>query len=240
MVRTASREKPADLPIQEWLKEDPSIDRALVCSVRKGDGGLRRTLERAGVQVWILDHHTPLPIQNKYRSPQSLGKDRLAAAVGASARFPGQNLLIIDAGTALTVDLVTSKQEYLGGNISPGLNMRFEALHRFTDNLPRLAPEESTGTAEVKITGQSPDQHGPGDLLGDDTAGAITAGVQNGIIFEVDEYINRLKIRYPDLQVIITGGDAMFFDKRLKSTIFVDSDLNLHGLDRILDYNAGI
>lgn len=205
----------------EWIEAYPEIRRAIISSVRKDDSGITPALEKAGIQVIMLDNHTPLPMANRYRSGTTLGRDRIAAAVGANTKFPGQNLLIIDAGTAITIDFVSSGNEYMGGNISPGLSMRFRSLHEFTDNLPLVAP------------------NGTEDLLGYDTESAIRAGVQHGIIFELDEYIKRQKNRYPDLRVIITGGDAMFFDKKLKNSIFVDLNLNLYGLHRILDYNVG-
>ncbi len=238
----ASRQWDGDhkLPVHQLLDAHPDIRRAIVSTVRKDDGGIKAELEKRGIQVMILDDRTPLPLHNRYRTPATLGKDRLAAAVGANARFPGQNLLIIDAGTAITIDFVSSGNEYMGGNISPGLSMRFGALHHFTDNLPLVKPAET----DTSVTPAGNDSHAePAEtdpLLGEDTESAIRAGVQSGIIFELDEYINRLKIRYPDLQVIMTGGDAMFFDKKLKNSIFVDPDLNLRGLLGILDYNVGI
>jgi type III pantothenate kinase len=209
-------------PLRRILEEYPEIERAIVSSVRRDDAGLRKELEAAGIRVLLLDEHTLLPLKNLYRTPSSLGKDRLASAVGANARFPEQNLLVIDAGTAITTDFVSAANEYLGGNISPGLFMRFRSLHEYTDNLPLVEP----------MAEENP------PLLGDETEEAIRAGVINGIIFELDEYINRLKNRYPDLQVIMTGGDSGFFDKKLKNSIFVDPVLNLHGLHRILDYNV--
>jgi type III pantothenate kinase len=199
---------------------DQLVQHAIISCVRKDDQGFRAVLEKAGTKVLLLGEHTPLPLTNRYRSPASLGYDRLAAAVGANARFPGRNLLIIDTGTAITIDFVSAGDEFLGGNISPGLSMRFKALHRFTDNLPLL---DATGDAVFP---------------GTDTESAILSGVQSGIIFELDEYINRGKIRYPDLQVVMTGGDARFFVKKLKNSIFVDLDLNLRGLHRILTYNV--
>ncbi len=209
-------------PIHDWLKTYPDINSAVISSVRKDDAGIGTLLEKAGIPVLVLDEHTPLPLANRYRSSSTLGKDRLAAAAGANAMFPGQNLLVIDAGTAVTIDFVSAANEFLGGNISPGLSMRFRSLHEFTDNLPLVGPSVA------------------GELMGEDTEAAIGKGVLYGIIFELDGYINRLKIRYPDLKVIATGGDAKFFDKKLKNSIFVDPDLNLRGLFRILDYNAGI
>jgi type III pantothenate kinase len=206
--------------LRDLLDTHPDIRNTIISSVRKDDAGMVQVLEKTGIKLLILDDQTALPITNRYRSADTLGKDRLAAAVGASALCPGKNLLVIDAGTAITIDFVSAGNEYLGGNISPGLSMRFRSLNEFTDNLPLVNTAGSPA------------------LLGDDTESAIRSGVVNGILFEMDEYINRQKLRYPDLVVILTGGDALFFEKKLKNSIFVDLDLNLHGLHRILDYNV--
>jgi type III pantothenate kinase len=218
-------------PLRQILEEYPEIETAIVSSVRRDDAGLRKAMEEAGIRVLVLDENTTLPLKNRYRTPSSLGKDRLAAAVGANARFPGQNLLVIDAGTAITMDFVSAANEYLGGNISPGLSMRFRSLHEYTDNLPLIEPIEEIPAGNA-AAGEKP------SFPGKDTEEAIRAGVINGIIFELDEYLNRLKNRYPDLQVIMTGGDSGFFDKKLKNSIFVDPVLNLNGLLRILEYNV--
>lgn len=174
-----------------------------------------------GFEVFIeLNEHTPIPIRNGYKTPETLGKDRLAAAVGANLLYPGTNILIIDAGTAITFDLVSEAGEYLGGNISPGLQMRFKALHNFTGKLPL-----------VKSYDLYP-------FWGDTTKNAILAGVQNGILFEVDAYIDHFKKFYKKIEVIFTGGDVNFFESKLKNSFFVHSNLVATGLNRILEYNA--
>ena len=205
----------------EWTAGYPGIRHSIISSVRKGDEGLATELNKRSIEVLILAEDTPIPLINRYLTPETLGRDRLAAAVGASSVFPGKDVLILDAGTAITIDMITSGGEYLGGNISPGLNMRFRALNEFTDRLPLLKADDLE------------------PILGNSTESAIRGGVQWGIIFEIDEYINRQKIRYPDLEVILTGGDAVFFDKKLKNSIFVDLNLNLKGLHRILESNVG-
>ncbi|MCF8225724.1 MAG: type III pantothenate kinase [Bacteroidales bacterium] len=168
-----------------------------------------------------LNSSTPLPLTSHYKTPETLGYDRIAAATGAHTIFPENDVLVIDAGTAITFDLVTSGGEYLGGNISPGLQMRFRALHKFTNRLPMLELDEN----QVNLLGKSTDE-------------AIISGVVNGLIFEINGYMDALKLDYKDLKVVLTGGDANSFDKRLKNSIFVVSHLNLIGLNRILDYNA--
>lgn len=221
MILSEHWEEQGSSIITSWIRTYPEICKAIISSVKKDDAGLKAELEKAGIQVITLDEKTALPLENRYGSPETLGRDRLAAAAGANAMFPGKNLLIIDAGTAITIDFVTSGNAYMGGNISPGMSMRFRSLNEFTDNLPLVKP------ARQKFH------------MGLTTEDAIRSGVQYGIIFELDEYINRQKFRYPDLHVILTGGDAMFFEKKLKNSIFVDPDLNLHGLHSILDYNVG-
>ena len=172
-----------------------------------------------------LDHYieltsrTELPIKNLYQTPETLGKDRIAGATGGISLFPGNNILVIDAGTAITFDFINKKEEYIGGNISPGLSMRYRALHQFTNQLPLLQKEDDIG------------------MLGENTKKAIIRGVQNGIVFEMNHYIENLSLEHENLKTILTGGDSNFFDNKLKYPIFVESDLVLIGLNKILKYN---
>lgn len=168
-----------------------------------------------------LNHSTPIPLKNKYLTPDTLGYDRIAAAVGAYTIYPGKNVLVIDAGTAITYDIVTSKGEFLGGNISQGVEIRFKSLHKSTNRLPYL---------------ERPDGIPP--LVGSSTLEAIQSGVINGLLFEMDGFIGAISQNYPKLQVVLTGGDAKYFVGKLKNTIFVDPNLNLIGLNRILEHNA--
>jgi type III pantothenate kinase len=163
---------------------------------------------------------TPSPITNNYRTPKTLGLDRLAAAIGARTLFPDKDLLVIDAGTAITFDLVEGKGTFAGGNISPGLRSRFRALHEFTANLP-LADEQ----------GKIP-------LVGQTTEEAIKAGVIHGMVLEMDGMIDLMKKKRPEIQPVLTGGDARFFETRLKNRIFVKFEITLIGLNRILEYNV--
>jgi len=168
-----------------------------------------------------LNHHTPLPLHNLYKTPDTLGFDRIAAASGAHTIYPETNVLVIDAGTAITYDVITSEGNYIGGNIAPGMEMRFRALNKFTSKLPLLeAVEENV------------------PLIGSSTSEAIESGVINGVIFEIEGFISSISESHQNLKVVMTGGDAKFFEKKLKSSIFVNSNLNLIGLNRILDYNA--
>ena len=167
----------------------------------------------------LLNNSTPLPIKILYKSPTSLGNDRIALAVGAITNFPNKNVLVIDAGTCITYDLINSKKEYLGGSISPGIQMRYNALHQFTSQLPLL---ESVDTAM---------------LTGVNTEESIHSGIINGVFVEIDGIIQRYINQYPDIKVIVTGGNAKFFDKGLKNTIFAKPNLLMEGLNKILDYN---
>jgi type III pantothenate kinase len=198
----------------------PALNKAILSSVTDVDNELLKVLKKRYDFFIEFDHQTAVPIANLYESKETLGLDRLAAAVGANALFPGQELLVIDAGTAITYDLIDKNNCFLGGNISPGLKTRFRALHRFTNKLP-----------EIESADQWPD-------IGKTTEEAIRAGVQNGMIFEIDGMIDHVRKNWPKCQVILTGGDLFFFDKKLKNTIFVKFEITLIGLNRILEYNA--
>jgi type III pantothenate kinase len=166
---------------------------------------------------------TPVPLRNAYATPHTLGADRLAAAVGAAALRPGQNTLILDAGTALKVDLVTADGTYHGGSIGPGLHMRLRALHAFTGRLPLL-----------DLPG--PDATIP--LVGDSTTGSLLSGVVNGAVAEVTGLLGQYQAQHPGLGVLLTGGDAAFLAARLPARIFVVPELVLLGLNRILAYHV--
>ena len=206
--------------LQMLKNEHIQLDQAILSSVKPVDEELIRFLSQ-NFQLFIeLDHHTPLPIENLYETPETLGKDRIAAAVGANELFPGQNILIIDAGTAITYDVVSEKNEFLGGNISPGLQMRFKALNQFTGKLPLINYSDEF------------------QLIGRNTEEAIRAGVQNGILYEIERTIETFNRNYENLQIVMTGGDSIFFDKKLNYSIFVHFNLTLIGLNRILEHNA--
>ena len=169
--------------------------------------------------IVFLDKNTPLPIINGYATPETLGYDRMAAAVGAKFHFPENNCLIIDIGTAIKYDLVLADNSFIGGIISPGRAMRFKALHTFTKNLPLL---DSTIVP---------------DLVGNSTNTCMESGVMNGIIAEIngiiEEYIKKLKIT-----ILICGGDAPYFESKIKYPTFAAPNLVLEGLNRILQYNV--
>lgn len=178
-----------------------------------------RNLSMLSCPLMKLTYQTPLPIKNLYETPQTLGCDRLAAVVGAVTLQPGRDILIIDAGTCITYELVDANSFYYGGNISPGLGMRLKALNHYTGKLPLVQPE------------------GCMPMIGKDTETAIRAGVKKGIEYEIEGYIRNLRYKYPELLVFLTGGDDFSFDTNLKNCIFADKFLVLKGLNRILDYN---
>ena len=161
-----------------------------------------------------------VPIRNGYDTPETLGADRLAAAVGAALVAEGRDALVVDFGTAITVDYVSGDGTYRGGAISPGMGMRFQALHRYTARLP-LCRE----TAEERLYGTT-------------TTSCIEQGVMNGIAFEIEGYIARFRRENADICIIFTGGAAKNFAKRIKNAIFADCELVFLGLNRILEFNA--
>jgi len=195
------------------------IANAIICSVKTRDISEKESLANHFEHFLELTPATPLPIQNDYQTPETLGSDRLAAVTGAYALFPNQNTLVIDAGTAITYDLLDESGHYKGGNISPGLNLRFKSLHEATGLLPLLNPQQSF------------------HRLGKNTSQAVVAGVQNGLIFEMNQYIHHFTDQYGRLTTILTGGDSKFFDNKLKYPIFVESNLVLIGLNKILKHN---
>jgi type III pantothenate kinase len=199
------------------LEMFPQIDSVILSSVVNHSAEIEKIF--SNFSFFILNSKTPIPIINKYKSPETLGNDRLSAAVAANYMFPSQNVLIVDAGTCIKYDFINSNNQYLGGAISPGLNMRFKALKTFTNKLPLIEFQKS-----AKLTGST-------------TKESIQSGVQNGIIYEVKGMISMYEQKFKNLKVILTGGDSFFFDKELKNSIFADPYLVLKGLNIILNHN---
>ena len=206
--------------LKDLLRVHPGTTKVILSSVASVDTSLYAYLLTSFDYFFELTHQTLLPIQNNYMTPETLGLDRLAAAIGAKELFPDLDLLVIDAGTAMTLDLIERNGSFSGGNISPGMRIRFRSLHEFTKKLPLI--EEADKYPSV----------------GQTTEEAIRAGVINGMIFEIDGTIELLKKKYPQIQPVLTGGDALFFERRLKSHIFVKFEITLIGLNRILEYNV--
>lgn len=195
------------------------ISRGIVSSVVKINDIIEKQIVNLPFNVIRLSHSTTIPITNDYKSPKTLGMDRIAAVIGAEEIEPRRELLVIDAGTCITYDFIDSKGHYKGGNISPGIEMRFRALNSYTDCLPYI------------------DKEGKTLLIGEDTESAIRSGVILGVEQEIAGYISLMRNKYPELLVFLTGGNEFSFDTNLKSIIFVDKFLVLKGLNRIIHYN---
>ena len=170
------------------------------------------------VNIHFLSHEDSFAFQNRYATPKTLGIDRMVLAAGATLQFPNKNRFIIDAGTCVTYDFIDDQDNYLGGAIAPGLRLRYEALHNFTAKLP-LLPLES-----------------PKDLIGTSTAESIHSGVVNGLVYEINGFIDQYNARYSNFIIILTGGDTDFLAKRLKNTIFANSNFLLESLNQIFQY----
>ena len=199
-----------------------TIRKGIVSSVVSLTDEIRQVLDGQSFPIMVFNHQTPIPIRNLYKTPETLGMDRLAAVIGAYTMQPSHPILVIDAGTCITFDFIDEFGNYHGGNISPGMDMRFKALHQFTSKLP-----------EVSSEGDAP-------FYGQSTETAIRSGVIRGIEFEISGYIERLKKNYSSLLVFLTGGNEFSFETNLKSGIFADGLLVLKGLNRILEYNDAL
>lgn len=203
--------------LEAIFEKSNDIERGILSTTRLHDERLESFLREKLRRFVIFDPaSTPTPLQNRYRTPETLGADRLAASVAAWSQFKGQNIVVFDLGTAITVDFVSAKGEYLGGNISPGLAMRLDALHRLTDRLPLCAVEDFVDSQNYGV----------------DTQSAILQGVVRGICYEIESYIEQNE----GAKIFFTGGDALYFEKRIKNTIFADHDAVLKGLSIVLDF----
>ena len=206
--------------LAEYLKEY-AVQQSIISSVKDEIKGLENLLAN---QTNYIRFSSKLNtgVINEYKSPETLGLDRLAGVIGARALFPGKNVLAIDLGTCITYDAISKKGIYRGGSISPGLNMRLQAMHELTGRLPliRLADYES--------------------LEGYDTGTSMLSGAVNGTFAEIMGFIEQYNVQYSQLQVVLCGGDAIFFDTRLKNSIFAhtlktEPDLVLIGLNEVIN-----
>ncbi len=204
------------------LKENyPKVNNAIISSVGKLNESHIVFLKQH-FKLLELTHKTKLPFTNSYDTPNTLGIDRIALVSASVEQYPKNNVLIIDAGTCITYDFITNKNNYLGGAISPGIRMRYKSLNNFTANLPLL----ETGV--------------PKHIIGTSTNSSMHSGVVNGIVNEMDGFILDYLQKHPDLTVILTGGDANFLSKQLKSSIFANSNFLLEGLNYILQFNINL
>lgn len=204
--------------IQDFFSQFPRIPGVIISKVAEADIHLPPQLEKNAVII-NLGPETTLPFENLYATPKTLGNDRKALVAAAVKEYPGKNVLVIDAGTCITYDFKNSRDQYLGGAISPGLKMRFQALNNFTANLPLVEFRKDVS------------------YLGNSTLTSINAGVEVGVLHEVNGFIREYSEKFEDLVVIITGGDAQFLSINLKNSIFANSNFLLEGLNQILEFN---
>lgn len=212
-----------DIPFDKLLT-GYDIDNAIVCSTRGNAAEASHAVAAKVGRCLLFDSTVAVPLKNNYATPKTLGLDRMAAAVGAYELYSksGEDLLVIDFGTAITIDHVSSEGVFEGGFISPGVRCRLRSLNDYTASLPLCEPSE-----EVLPMATS-------------TKEAIVHGVMNGITYEIEGYIERFLKKKCKLSIIFSGGDAFYFDKRIKNTIFANQELVIIGLNRILEYNAKI
>lgn len=197
-----------------------AIEACILGSVKEDYPEVERAAMDLGIRFLRLKSTTPVPIANSYSTPDTLGADRLAAAVGASVIFPDSDVLIIDAGTAITYDFLRHGREFAGGNIAPGIRLRFKSLNDYTSRLPLVEPGDMEGD------------------FGTSTVDAIRKGVVMGVAREIEGYVSDFKQKNVKPEIILTGGDSIFLSKLLKIPIFAEPNLVTIGLNRILNYNV--
>jgi type III pantothenate kinase len=201
-----------------FLIDKYTIDKGIVSSVQNISTNVLDQLNKK-VPFLVLDSSTKVPFKNLYKTPKTLGVDRIALVSNAVEKFHKKNVLIIDAGTCITYDFVNEHKEYLGGAISLGIEMRYKALHTYTSKLPLLE----------KII--------PLHFIGKTTAENIHSGVNNGVLNEINGVIEQYERENSFLTLVLTGGDTYFLAKQLKSSIFANPNFVLEGLNTILIYN---
>jgi len=205
--------------VEALLKKFSRVKHGLLSSVKMIDDLELKRLQKL-LPIKILDVSFQLPFKNAYDTPHTLGVDRLALMAAAVQQYSKRNVLVIDAGSCVTYDFMDSNQNYLGGAISPGVEMRYKALETFTSNLPLL---EKTP---------------PNQRIGSSTEASIHSGVIHGLLHEMEGTIKEYQNKYPDLTVILTGGDTDFLCKQFKISIFANSNFLLEGLNFLLEFNS--
>ncbi|MDT0294176.1 type III pantothenate kinase [Mesonia ostreae] len=199
----------------------PDISTSIIASVT---GSHKEKVKNALKNESILEltATTPVPFRNLYGTPHTLGIDRIALAAAAISEYPNKNVLVIDAGTCITYDMITKEHEYIGGAISPGVNMRLEAMHNFTSKLPLIRIEKETSAKFIGTTTQE----------------NLEIGALTGAALEINGFIESYKLQYQDLTVILTGGDSQLLSKKVKNGIFAPYNFLLKGLNHILEFNT--
>ena len=203
--------------IESILIENKNLSHVLISNV--SSLSLSNIFENYNIKILKLDSSFVLPFKLNYKTPETLGNDRLALAAAGSVLYPNTNKLIIDVGTCLTIDFVDDQNNFLGGSISPGIDMRYKALNNYTANLPLLQIEDYFSFPGVS------------------TSSSIHAGVLSGVCNEIIGVINKINSQFDNVKVILTGGNAKFLSKRLKITIFANQNFILEGLNSILNLN---
>lgn len=204
--------------LAELSENFPEIKHTLVASVGNLSNAHLEALKKH-YAVFQLNQQTKVPFINKYGTPETLGVDRIAVISAAAQQFPNKNVLVIDVGTCITYDFINSSNEYLGGAISPGITLRYKSLNSFTDKLPLL------------------DAQMPETMIGDSTATSIHSGIVNGVLYEIEGFVENYKNEFANLTVILTGGASHFLRDSIKNDIFANSNFLLEGLNHILEYN---
>lgn len=211
--------EPEYLPeeMSTWKKEGYAVEVFLSGSGKLEEDFCLSLKERA--DSWLeASPGMPLPLQIGYTTPHTLGFDRIAGCTGAMGLFPASALLVIDSGTAITFNYVSKQGVFLGGNISPGLEMRFRSLHEYTARLPYVEPAE------------------PYEGMGKSTEEAIRKGVMYGMLFEVESYIREFKGKQPEGRVVVTGGNSFFLKEHLPAEVQFCETLGLRGLNEIFRF----
>ncbi|MGZ5305092.1 MAG: type III pantothenate kinase, partial [Bacteroidia bacterium] len=203
-----------------------TIGKCIISSTVEIPQHIIQYLKSKAAEFIYLDETTPLPIQNIYKTKTTLGKDRIALAVGAAQIYPGKNILVVNTGTCVTYNILSKGIEFVGGAISPGLQMRLQAMHTFTAQLPQPEIDEEK---DLKLIGTTTDE-------------SLLSGAINGLTFEIEGYINHIQEQYFPLKVILSGGDSRYVAKHLNKTftklITVEPHLALSGLNQILHFNG--
>jgi len=201
--------------------EEHNVKKVILSTVGKMNPDIEKYLEKQEYFI-SLSYKTPLPIKNLYATPETLGDDRIAAVMGAYQLYPNQHNLIIDIGTCINIEFLTKDNEYLGGTITPGIRLRYKAMHEFTAALPLVKRRDLES------------------FIGNSTETCMRTGAQLGALYEIEGFIKRYQQKFDKINIIITGGDTEYFVSQLKSQIFAVPNLVLIGLNKILDYNASI
>jgi len=203
--------------IKKIIEKFPQATQSIMSSVGKEGDGLLLWLKEH-TQLTEVSHNLTFPFQNNYATPATLGVDRMVLAAGATLQYPNKHRLVIDAGTCITYDFVDGSNTYLGGAISPGLQLRYNAMHTFTAKLPLLYAQM------------------PQNYIGNSTKESMHSGAVNGLLHELNGFVDQYCEQYQDVTVILTGGDADFLAKRLKNTIFANSNFLLESLNLLYLY----